>query len=88
MPKIKSVRVIVTSLHNRYLSRRFKEYARRTPVADAACRHAHSFEKGLVHSGDRPGIGIKISKPLAATYPCKRVFLPTNRPEGGALFSW
>lgn len=88
MPKIKSVRVIVTSLHDRYLRRRFKEYTRRAPVTDAACRHAHSFEKGLVHSGNRPGIGIEINEPLAATYPCKRSFLPTNRPEDGALVSW
>ncbi|MGY4397564.1 mannonate dehydratase [Sphingomonas sp. UYAg733] len=65
-----------------------QEYMRHTPETDAVFPHAYRFDRGMMHPGDAPGLGVEIDEDLAATYEYKRAYLPVNRLEDGTLFSW
>lgn len=65
-----------------------QEYMRHTPETDAVFPHAYTFEDGMMHPGDAPGLGVDIDEELAAGYEYKRAFLPVNRLEDGTLFNW
>jgi mannonate dehydratase len=65
-----------------------QEYMRHTPETDAVFPHAYTFEKGMMHPGDKPGLGVDIDEVLAAQYDYQRAFLPVNRLEDGTMFNW
>jgi mannonate dehydratase len=65
-----------------------QEYMRHTAETDAVFPHAYSFADGMMHPGDKPGLGVDIDEHLAATYDYKRAFLPVNRLEDGTMFNW
>ncbi len=65
-----------------------QEYMRHTPETDAVFPHAYTFEGGMLHPGDQPGLGVDIDEELAAQYPYSRAYLPVNRLEDGTLFNW
>ena len=65
-----------------------QEYMRHTEETDAVFPHAYRFEKGMMHPGDAPGLGVEIDEELAARYEYKRAYLPVNRLEDGTLFNW
>ncbi len=65
-----------------------QEYMRHTPETDKVFPHAYTFERGTMHPGDAPGLGVDIDEAEAARYPYRRAFLPVNRLEDGTLFNW
>ncbi|MCI4589898.1 D-galactonate dehydratase family protein [Sphingobium sp. BYY-5] len=65
-----------------------QEYMRHTPETDAVFPHAYSFADGMMHPGDKPGLGVEIDEELAAKYEYSRAFLPVNRLEDGTMHSW
>lgn len=65
-----------------------QEYMRHTAETDAVFPHAYTFHDGLMHPGDRPGLGVDLDEALAAKYPYQRAYLPVNRLEDGTLSSW
>jgi mannonate dehydratase len=65
-----------------------QEYMRHTEETDAVFPHAYSFDQGLMHPGDKPGLGVDIDEDLAAKYEYKRAYLPVNRLEDGTMFHW
>ena len=65
-----------------------QEYMRHTAETDAVFPHAYRFERGMMHPGDAPGLGVDIDEVLAARYEYKRAYLPVNRLEDGTLFNW
>jgi mannonate dehydratase len=65
-----------------------QEYMRHTPETDAVFPHAYSFADGMMHPGDKPGLGVDIDEALAATYEYKRAYLPVNRLEDGTMTNW
>jgi mannonate dehydratase len=65
-----------------------QEYMRHTPETDAVFPHAYSFHDGMMHPGDKPGLGVDIDEDLAAQHPYQRAFLPVNRLEDGTMFNW
>jgi len=65
-----------------------QEYMRHTEETDAVFPHAYSFDNGLMHPGDKPGLGVDIDEALASKYSYKRAFLPVNRLEDGTMFNW
>jgi mannonate dehydratase len=65
-----------------------QEYMRHTAETDAVFPHAYSFDQGIMHPGDAPGLGVDIDEALAARYEYKRAYLPVNRLEDGTLFDW
>ena len=65
-----------------------QEYMRHTPETDAVFPHAYSFADGMMHPGDKPGLGVEIDEVLAARYDYERAYLPVNRLEDGTMWSW
>jgi len=65
-----------------------QEYMRHTEETDAVFPHAYTFARGMMHPGDKPGLGVDLDEALAARYPYKRAFLPVNRLEDGTMFNW
>ena len=65
-----------------------QEYMRHTAETDAVFPHAYTFERGTMHPGDAPGLGVDIDEALAAKYEYNRAYLPVNRLEDGTLFHW
>jgi len=65
-----------------------QEYMRHTPETDAVFPHAYSFDNGMMHPGDKPGLGVDIDEILAAQYPYERAYLPVNRKLDGTVHSW
>jgi mannonate dehydratase len=65
-----------------------QEYMRHSPETDLVFPHAYSFERGSMHPGDAPGLGVDIDEPLAAKYPYRRAYLPINRKEDGTMHNW
>lgn len=65
-----------------------QEYMRHTPETDAVFPHAYTFDRGMMHPGEAPGLGVDIDEELASKYEYKRAFLPVNRLEDGTMFDW
>ena len=65
-----------------------QEYMRHTEETDAVFPHTYRFERGTMHPGDAPGLGVDIDEDLAARYEYRRAYLPVNRLEDGTLFNW
>lgn len=65
-----------------------QEYMRHTAETDAVFPHHYSFNDGLMHPGDAPGLGVDIDEELAAGYEYRRAYLPVNRLEDGTLYNW
>jgi len=65
-----------------------QEYMRHTDETDRVFPHAYSFQRGAMHPGDAPGLGIDIDEALAAQYPYEPAYLPVNRLQDGTVHSW
>jgi len=65
-----------------------QEYMRHTSETDAVFPHAYSFEDGLLHPGEAPGLGVDIDEDLAATFPYRRAYLPIARLQDGTMHDW
>ena len=65
-----------------------QEYMRHTDQTNRVFPHAYSFNEGMLHPGDKPGLGVDIDESLAAQYPYRRAYLPVNRNLDGTMHSW
>jgi mannonate dehydratase len=65
-----------------------QEYMHHTPETDAVFPHTYRFEKGYLHPGNGPGLGVDLDEKLAAKYPYERAYLPINRKLDGTMFHW
>jgi len=65
-----------------------QEYMRHTQETDQVFPHAYTFERGAMHPGDMPGLGVDIDEALAAKYPYDPAYLPVNRLVDGTMHSW
>ena len=65
-----------------------QEYMRHSADTDRVFPHAYTFERGTMHPGEAPGLGVDIDEELAATFPYQRAYLPVNRKLDGTMHSW
>ena len=65
-----------------------QEYMRHTDETDRVFPHAYTFRDGMMHPGDKAGLGVDIDEPLAWSYPYRRAYLPVNRKLDGTMHSW
>ena len=59
-----------------------------TPETDLVFPHAYTFADGLMHPGDRPGLGVDLDETLAAAFPYTRAYLPIARLSDGTVHDW
>ncbi len=65
-----------------------QEYMLHTDLTNEVFPHAYTFKNGVMHPGEKPGLGVEIDEDLAAKYEYKRAFLPVNRLEDGTMHDW
>jgi mannonate dehydratase len=65
-----------------------QEYMRHTEDTDRVFPHAYSFADGMMHPGEKPGLGVDLREDLAAQFPYHRAYLPVNRKQDGTMHSW
>jgi mannonate dehydratase len=65
-----------------------QEYMPHTPETNRVFPHAYTFNDGLMHPGDAPGLGVEIDETLAATFPYEPAYLPVARLLDGTVHDW
>jgi mannonate dehydratase len=65
-----------------------QEYMRHTPETDQVFPHAYYFKDGLMHPGEKPGLGVEMDESIAAKHSYARAYLPVNRKLDGTMHSW
>ena len=65
-----------------------QEYMRHSDETDRVFPHGYTFADGMLHPGERPGLGVDIDEDLAKKYPYRRACLPVNRSVDGTMHSW
>ena len=65
-----------------------QEYMPHSPETDLVFPHAYRFERGMMHPGERPGLGVELDEGEAARHPYRRAYLPVNRRRDGTMHEW
>jgi mannonate dehydratase len=65
-----------------------QEHMPHSAETDEVFPHHYTFNKGYMHPGDAPGLGVDLNEDLAAKYPYQRAYLPINRKLDGTLCDW
>jgi len=65
-----------------------QEYMRHSDETDAVFPHSYRFERGYLHPGEEPGLGVELDESLLERFPYKRTYLPVARLRDGSVASW
>jgi len=65
-----------------------QEYMRHSNETDAVFPHSYRFERGYLHPGEEPGLGVELDESLLERFPYKRTYLPVARLRDGSVASW
>jgi mannonate dehydratase len=66
-----------------------QEYARHSEQTLTVFQTSYRFEDGLLHPGDRPGLGVEVDLEAAAAFPYQAAYLPVNRLAlDGTVHDW
>lgn len=65
-----------------------QEYMAHLPGHEEVFTTSWTFEDGLMHPGDRPGIGVDFDEKAAERFPYERKYLPVNRLRDGSVHDW
>jgi mannonate dehydratase len=65
-----------------------QEHMPHNAETDRVFPHAYTYERGYMHPGDAPGLGVDIDETLAAEHPYVRAYLPVNRRLDGTVHDW
>ncbi|GAA1228389.1 hypothetical protein GCM10009655_28760 [Rhodoglobus aureus] len=64
------------------------EYITHGAKADATFKQSFTFVDGMLHPGDKPGLGVELNFDEAGKYPDERAYLPCNRLADGTVQDW
>jgi mannonate dehydratase len=65
-----------------------QEYMPHSGDTDRVFPHAYTFDRGVMHPGDKPGLGVDLDESLAATFPYDPAYLPVARLTDGTVQDW
>ncbi|SEG81283.1 D-mannonate dehydratase [Actinacidiphila yanglinensis] len=65
-----------------------QEYMRQSPLTLEVFRTSATFQDGLLHPGENPGLGVEIDEEAAARFPYEAAYLPVNRLVDGTVHDW
>jgi mannonate dehydratase len=65
-----------------------QEYMGHSKETEQIFQHSYAFQKGQMHPGDAPGLGVAMDEELAAKWPYERAYLPVNRKLDGTIHNW
>jgi mannonate dehydratase len=72
------------SLHNFGI----QEYMKHGATTDQVFEQSFTFQDGLLHPGENPGIGVELNVDAAGKYPYEAAYLPYNRLADGTVHDW
>lgn len=65
-----------------------QEYMPHSPETDRVFPHTYTFEDGVMHPGEGPGLGVGFNDLLAREFPYRRAYLPFARLADGSAHDW
>ncbi len=65
-----------------------QEYMQHGERTDQVFEQSFTWQDGLLHPGDKPGLGVDLNLEEAAKYPYQRAYLPFNRLADGTVHDW
>ncbi len=65
-----------------------QEYMPHSVETDRVFPHAYRFSDGVMHPGEKAGLGVEIDETLAATFPYQPAYLPVARLLDGTIHDW
>jgi mannonate dehydratase len=65
-----------------------QEYMPHGTHTNEVFEQSYTFADGLLHPGDKPGLGVELHLEAAARYPYQRAYLPYNRLTDGTIHDW
>lgn len=68
--------------------REIQEYMKHGEKTDAVFEQSYTWNNGMLHPGDTPGIGVELDVDEAGKYPYVKAYLPYNRLADGTVHDW
>jgi mannonate dehydratase len=65
-----------------------QEYMRHSADTLDVFRTSYTFEEGLLHPSDAPGLGVDLDTGAAGNFPYEPAYLPVNRLTDGTVHDW
>ncbi|WP_420111925.1 D-mannonate dehydratase ManD [Pseudactinotalea sp.] len=65
-----------------------QEYMQHGSRTNEVFQQSMTFENGLLHPGDNPGLGVELNVDEAGKYPYEQAYLPFNRLADGTVHDW
>jgi mannonate dehydratase len=65
-----------------------QEYMQHAEVTARVFRQSYTWQDGLLHPGDQPGLGVELDLTEAARHPYEQAYLPFNRLADGTMHDW
>jgi len=65
-----------------------QEYMPHAAVTADVFETSFTFAEGLLHPGERPGLGVRLDLAAAEKYPYQPAYLPVNRLPDGTVHDW
>ncbi|NUJ88098.1 D-galactonate dehydratase family protein [Plantibacter sp. MCCC 1A11337] len=65
-----------------------QEYMKHGAKTDAVFQQSYTWDNGMLHPGDQPGLGVELNVDEADKYPYQRAYLPYNRLADGTVHDW
>ena len=65
-----------------------QEYMQHSPQTDEVFQQSFTWENGMLHPGDQPGLGVTLDVDEAGKYPYEQAYLPYNRLADGTVHDW
>ncbi len=65
-----------------------QEYMKHGERTNTVFRQSFTFDNGLLHPGEQPGLGVSLDVDAAAKYPYETAYLPFNRLQDGTVHDW
>jgi mannonate dehydratase len=65
-----------------------QEYMKHGAKTDAVFQQSFTWNDGLLHPGEKPGLGVDLDSDEAGKYPYETAYLPYNRLADGTVHDW
>lgn len=65
-----------------------QEYMKHGERTDLVFEQSFTWKDGLLHPGDKPGLGVELDSDQAGKYPYEQAYLPFNRLADGTVHDW
>ncbi|WP_439593015.1 D-mannonate dehydratase ManD [Microbacterium sp.] len=65
-----------------------QEYMKHGAKTDATFEQSYTWSEGMLHPGDKPGLGVELHLDEAGKYPYEQAYLPYNRLADGTIHDW